>query len=391
MDHHDTTPEPAPDTTPESAALPEQAPPLFLDAPVAALLLTLDGRITAMNSLAHGLLGLPAEPPQRRAFTALLAARSRAAFRSALDRAVLDTGRQSLEARMPVRAGPDLEVRLDLAAVRPHGEPVQVQVVVTDLTPFKQAHQTLLDSQEAYAGQLQSSGERSRALNEELEQVVGAVLQELYLPASRVMTATGQLRQALGPAADDVQAQLLPIEQASQQQLAIIQSVERYMKARRLRPRLRPIALGGLIEEIRATLKPLLADRDVQVTQDALPVVLGDRQALTLILEEYLSNALKFTRSRNPARLHVLLRETDTEYLIGVEDNGVGFSMRHRARLFRLFQRLHAASDYEGSALGLATVQRVAAAYGARVWGEGRVDQGATFWLAWPREPRIRK
>lgn len=391
MDHHDTTPEPAPDTTPESAALPEQAPPLFLDAPVAALLLTLDGRITAMNSLAHGLLGLPVEPPQRRAFSALLAARSRAAFRSALDRAVLDTGRQSLEARMPVRAGPDLEVRLDLAAVRPHGEPVQVQVVVTDLTPFKQAHQTLLDSQETYAGQLQSSGARSRALNEELEQVVGAVLQELYLPASRVMAATGQLRQALGPAADDVQAQLLPIEQASQQQLAIIQSVERYMQARRLRPRLRPIALGGLIEEIRATLKPLLADRDVQVTQDALPVVLGDRQALTLILEEYLSNALKFTRSRNPARLHVLLRETDTEYLIGVEDNGVGFSMRHRARLFRLFQRLHAASDYEGSALGLATVQRVAAAYGARVWGEGRVDQGATFWLAWPREPRIRK
>lgn len=391
MDHHDPASshfqEPPPDDrTPRQ----QQTLARFLDAPVAALLLTPDARITELNSHAYGLLGLPADPP-RRAFTALLAPGSRAAFQAALERALKEPDRQSLEARVPQRTGPDLEVRLDLSAQRVNGDVGQVQVVVTDLTPFKQAYHTLLDSQEAMEGHRQNSGARFRALNEELEQVVGAVLQELYVPASRVMAATGVLRQALGPATEPVTAQVLPIEQATQQQLAIIQSVERYMQARRLRPRLRQVDLGGLLREVLMTLAPLLADRNVQLTHDALPVVQGDRQALKLVLEEYLSNALKFTRTRNTARLHVLLRETETEYLIGVEDNGVGFSMRHRTRLFRLFQRLHPVADYEGSALGLATVQRVAEKYGARVWGEGKVDQGATFWLAWPKVPRLAK
>ncbi|WP_268239061.1 sensor histidine kinase, partial [Deinococcus malanensis] len=96
-----------------------------------------------------------------------------------------------------------------------------------------------------------------------------------------------------------------------------------------------------------------------------------------------------YTRTRAEARLHLHVRETEAEFVIGVEDNGVGFDMRHKERLFRLFQRQHPSSVYEGSGLGLAVVRRVTERFGGRAWGEGAVNRGSTFWFAWPRQPTV--
>ena len=364
---------------------------LFHDAPVASVLLTPEGRIQDLNTLAYGLLNLPREPQSGRRFSSLLTPASQSAFNTLLKQVLETPIRQSIEAQLPQQDGPSLDLRLDLSVCTIDGQVAYAHLVVTDITAYKEAYRTLLDGHTSLDQQIQDSAAKARALNEELEQVVAAVLQELYLPASRVMSALGLLRQALGDVPEAVAKPVLHIERGAQQLLAIIQSVERYMQHRHFRPRIRRVDLKAVLQNVLKEIQPLLAERDVRITHDPLPVIQGDSQALNICLNEYIANSLKYTRTREQARIHVHVRETDSEYVIGVEDNGVGFNMRNKDRLFRLFQRQHPSSVYEGSGLGLATVRRVVERFGGRTWAEGKVDHGATFWFAWPKGLRSEK
>jgi signal transduction histidine kinase len=108
-------------------------------------------------------------------------------------------------------------------------------------------------------------------------------------------------------------------------------------------------------------------------------VVKGDPHLLTVVLENLLGNAWKFTSKQPAATIEVGKETRDGETVYFVKDNGAGFSMEHATKLFAPFQRLHAASDFEGTGIGLATVHRVMARHGGRVWAEAKPGQGATF------------
>lgn len=172
-----------------------------------------------------------------------------------------------------------------------------------------------------------------------------------------------------------------------QQTQGLLDSLKQYMQARTIRARPQHVNLNRVIREVLKDTADLRLDRDVQVSHMPLPSVVGDSRVLHIILHEYVANALKFTRVRSQARLHVLVKETDTEHWIGVEDNGVGFNMRQKEQVFDLFSRLHPSELYEGTGLGLAVVRSLCERFGGRAWAEGKVDQGATFWLAWPKTP----
>jgi len=122
----------------------------------------------------------------------------------------------------------------------------------------------------------------------------------------------------------------------------------------------------------------------VEIVQEDLPPCEGDPSLLRQVFLNLLSNALKFTRRKEEARIEIGGRREAGEIVYFVRDNGVGFDMRYKDKLFGVFQRLHRAEEYEGTGVGLATVQRIVQRHGGRVWAEAEPDRGATFFVALP-------
>jgi PAS domain S-box-containing protein len=139
--------------------------------------------------------------------------------------------------------------------------------------------------------------------------------------------------------------------------------------------------LGSLLEEVICDLQPEMEGREIEWRIGRLPFVECDPALLKQVFADLLSNALKFTRPQEHAVIEVGATMQDGRAVIFVRDNGVGFSMKYVGKLFGVFQRLHRPEDFEGTGIGLATVQRIVHKHGGRVWAEGELNKGATFYF----------
>ncbi|CAG0967750.1 partial Phytochrome-like protein cph1, partial [Gammaproteobacteria bacterium] len=144
------------------------------------------------------------------------------------------------------------------------------------------------------------------------------------------------------------------------------------------------VDLASLVREVIRELEPDAQNRSIHWHIADLPTVTGDRAMLRVVLVNFLSNALKFTQLRQQAEIEIGCQSQETETIIFVRDNGVGFDPRYADKLFGVFQRLHRADEFEGTGIGLANVQRIINRHGGRIWAEGAVNQGATFYFSLP-------
>ena len=142
-----------------------------------------------------------------------------------------------------------------------------------------------------------------------------------------------------------------------------------------------PVAPGDLAREAWAELRPAYERRQVDLAIADLPWCQADPALLRRVWVNLLSNALKFTRTRAVARIEVGSQAGDGTPIFFVRDNGVGFDMQYAAKLFGMFQRLHPPTAYEGTGIGLAFTQRIVHRHGGRIWAEGAVEHGATFYF----------
>jgi signal transduction histidine kinase len=144
--------------------------------------------------------------------------------------------------------------------------------------------------------------------------------------------------------------------------------------------------MDAMMKDAWKELEVINPDRNMRLTVKAIPAGHGDRALIKQVCINLLSNAIKFTKYRDDAHIEAGGYADENEIVYFVRDNGVGFDMDYYDKLFGVFQRLHSAEAFEGSGVGLATVQRIIHRHGGRVWADGRVDEGACFYFSLPTE-----
>jgi light-regulated signal transduction histidine kinase (bacteriophytochrome) len=146
------------------------------------------------------------------------------------------------------------------------------------------------------------------------------------------------------------------------------------------------VGLEEVLNEALELVRPLSNGRDIQWQRTRLPTVRGDENLLRQVFVNLVSNAVKYTRPRDPAVIEIgTLADQAAEMIFFVRDNGVGFDLKYAHRLFSPYQRMHSADTFGGIGMGLAKVRRIVSRHGGRVWAEAQVGRGATFFFSLPR------
>ncbi|MDP2144632.1 MAG: PAS domain S-box protein [Gallionella sp.] len=250
--------------------------------------------------------------------------------------------------------------------------------------------QQLMDELEKHRAQLeQRVMERTRelqAVNKELEAFSYSVSHDLRAPLRAVAGFVELLKKHNYEAIDDKGRHYMDvIAEAAIQMGRLIDDILTFSRIGRAEMSVSRVDMNQLLAEVRNTLRPQSEGRHVEWKIAPLPEVTGERTMLSLVLQNLLSNALKFTQTRDVAVIEIgTVAGGRGEAVCYVRDNGVGFDMRHVDKLFGLFQRLHPQEQFEGTGVGLANVQRIVQRHGGRVWAEGKVNEGATFYFALP-------
>ncbi len=141
------------------------------------------------------------------------------------------------------------------------------------------------------------------------------------------------------------------------------------------------VNLNKVVEEVVSNVRESVPNRKIIWTIGELSTATCSLGLVKQVFDNLISNAVKYTRPRNPAEIEIGKRRIGEENVIFVRDNGIGFDMSSVERLFGVFQRLHRSEDYEGNGVGLALISKIIRKHGGRIWGEGKVDQGATFYF----------
>jgi PAS domain S-box-containing protein len=221
--------------------------------------------------------------------------------------------------------------------------------------------------------------------NTELEAFSFSISHELRAPLRRMSGFADLLRTEAAPKLNETsKKRLQTIIDGAQQMSCLIDALLQFSRMGRSEMRNEMVDLAQLVAEARGALNRDIEGRDIQWTIGDLPPTHGDPLMLQQVVINLLSNALKYTRPRNPARIEIGAKSEGGETIYFVGDNGVGFDMNYAAKLFGVFQRLHSPREFEGTGIGLATVRRILRRHGGRVWAESGVDQGATFYFSIP-------
>jgi two-component system sensor histidine kinase/response regulator len=216
--------------------------------------------------------------------------------------------------------------------------------------------------------------------NRELESFSYAVSHDLRAPLRRIDSYSKALLDTLADRLDETGRRFLErVRQSSREMAQLIDDVLHLSKVTRAELREQEVDLSALVTVLVDRMRESDPDRQVEAKVRPGVIVVGDGQLLRIAMENLLDNAWKFTSHQPDARIEFGMIQVGGEPTYFVRDNGAGFDMTYVDRLFGPFQRLHLASEFPGSGIGLATVQRIIHRHGGKVWAEGMVGQGATF------------
>ncbi|MBB5366377.1 sensor histidine kinase [Deinococcus humi] len=221
--------------------------------------------------------------------------------------------------------------------------------------------------------------------NEELEAFAYSVSHDLRTPVRHIQGFNALLRKSFGAGLDSRATRYLEVvDQAAVRMNTLIDAMLDLSRTSRQPLRVGVVDLGALVASVREEVEVDVLERLVTWHVQPLPLVAGDHNLLRQVVQNLLSNALKYTRNRADVVIEVWAEERPDEWAVFVRDNGVGFDPRYQDKLFGVFQRLHRADEFEGIGVGLANVRRIIARHGGQVTAHGAVGEGATFGFTLP-------
>jgi len=265
----------------------------------------------------------------------------------------------------------------------PQGRPLSVLETNNDIT-----ERTRRDAEvHSLNERLANRSAELEATNKELEAFAYSVSHDLRAPL-RHMAGYGELLQKRSSSVLDAKSQryVTMILEAAKRMGSLIDDLLSFSRIGRAETQKAVVNLEQLVKEVLSEIKQDVTGRDIAWKIGSLPTCYGDRSMLRIVLVNLVSNALKFTRPRQRAEIEIgSAAANGDEVVVFVKDNGAGFDMKYANKLFGVFQRLHSTEAFEGTGIGLATVQRVVHRHGGTVRAEGAVDQGATFYFSIPK------
>ncbi len=225
------------------------------------------------------------------------------------------------------------------------------------------------------------------AANKELDAFAYTVSHDLRAPLRHIEGFLDLLRKTIETALDEQSRYYMDnISDSANKMDMLIDDLLSFSRMGRHALSFGPVDLGPLVRDVIRELEPDSAGRTITWRIGDLPTVDGEAALLRIVLDNLISNALKFTQPRQQAKIEIgSISGQASEVVIFVRDNGVGFDMDYADKLFGVFQRLHRPDEFEGTGIGLASVRRIIARHGGRTWAESKPDHSATFYFSLPQ------
>lgn len=278
-----------------------------------------------------------------------------------------------MEARVTCKDG-------SIRYVEGYGTPVGANflVIFSDITRRKKAEEQI----ELLNTTLASRAAELEDLNRELEAFSHTVSHDLRSPLTQISGYVQLMQEFYGERLDEQGKDFLSeIATAARRMGRLIDTLLKFSSMAHQEMKRVRVDLSAIVAEVAAELQLAEPQRQGRFIVPNRVKALGDPMLLRIVLTNLLGNAWKYTAKRESFVIEFGTTMRDGRTVYFVRDNGAGFAMEEAARLFVPFQRLHKEGDYEGSGIGLATVQRIVHRHGGQVWAEGEVDSGATFWF----------
>lgn len=368
----------------------EQLAAIVLSSDDAIISKDMNGVVTTWNSAAERMFGYLKEEIVGKSIRVIIPADRMDEETLILKRVARGESLDHFETVRRHKDGRPIDVSIAISPIRDaDGKITGASKIARDISELKRAFKEIRDLNADLEQRVADRTAELEAVNKELESFSYSVSHDLRAPLRHINGFSGALIEDYGDVLDDTGKQYLDqVREASKEMAQLIDDVLQLARVTRTEIVPEVVDLSSLARSIINEFRKADPHRQVSVDIKKKLSARGDKRLLRIMLKNLLSNAWKFTSKTQNAQIVFGGETIDGRPACFVSDNGAGFNMSFADKLFGAFQRLHDTDEFEGTGIGLATVQRIVNRHGGRVWGEGAVGVGAVFYFALPGRGR---